>query len=397
MKFIHLFPNAILTPIIPTHFDVRRCIIPGAPPGGACAITGVLQWPEPFSGTLGPGAASDLDLYWCTAESPDSCTFAAKTRQGCGAPPAPSGDPLEIGGLVYTGGSPLSVFMAVEHHCGTESLEFRVAMFASCGVTNYTFEAGIFNDPQIYGHPAAAGVVAVAAADYREIDSGGTFQDSPGVLDVQPFSSLGGSLPFFFDGSGMPLSRAVGSLLPGASSSVPGTRGPTAPETRFKPEITAPDGTNNTFFGIDVEPDGFPNFFGTSASAPHSAAVAALLLDATNELINPLPLKQLLSQGSLDMELPGLDDLSGFGFTDALRPIRSLDSSTTPLIDDLEFDLDEGDFFSTLPSPNQRIQAISKLTLGDGDYSGVEGLANEIIFTDGFESGDTSIWTSEQP
>ena len=27
MKFIHLFPNAILTPIIPTHFDVRRCSV----------------------------------------------------------------------------------------------------------------------------------------------------------------------------------------------------------------------------------------------------------------------------------------------------------------------------------------------------------------------------------
>lgn len=54
------------------------------------------------------------------------------------------------------------------------------------------------------------------------------------------------------------------------------------PEIRQKPDMAAMDGANTTFFSTDsiVDPDTFPNFFGTSAAAPHAAAIAALVLDA---------------------------------------------------------------------------------------------------------------------
>ncbi len=54
------------------------------------------------------------------------------------------------------------------------------------------------------------------------------------------------------------------------------------PEVRQKPDMAAMDGANNTFFSADAsqDKDVFPNFFGTSAAAPHAAAIAALVLEA---------------------------------------------------------------------------------------------------------------------
>ena len=388
-----------------------------------CQIFAELQWSEPFSGTLGPGASSDLDLYLLDSEvDPDSTgganvLFASVNGQGCGVGLANSGDPLESVTYKNETGALKTVFLAVDHFCGDEAVELRIINQSfNCSTTNtaagWDFEDGfdlvaglpvpdatetpIFDDAQIFGHPAAKGAVAVGAAFYGEIDSGGTLDPPPGQLDIEPFSSLGGDLPFYFDGGGMPL---------GAGPPAPETRfkpeitGPPAPETRFKPEITGPDGTNTTFFGIDIGFDGDtdPNFFGTSASAPHAAAVAALIVDATDGNINPRALKQLLLQSTIDMEMPGPDDLSGAGFTDALRAIRSVDSTSPPLNDDLEFNLEGGAFLKLPPIPRQRLQANDTLILGDGDYSGIEGVADTIIFTDGFESGDTSSWSNSVP
>ena len=86
----------------------------------------------------------------------------------------------------------------------------------------------------------------------------------------------------------------------------------------------APDGVNTTSFGpIDVEGDGFPNFFGTSAAAPHAAGVAALLKDL-NPAASPDEIYNVLKAAAIDMDDPatpgfdtGFDFGSGFGLSRA--------------------------------------------------------------------------------
>jgi hypothetical protein len=275
---------------------------------GSCGFLLVLQWNQPFSGVLGPGASSDLDLYVYDSASVASGRLAQSTNaQGCSLEESGTGgDPLEIVSFTNSAGAPKTVFVAVDHFCGNESdLRFRIAAFPTCSGSSYSFEGGIFDKAQIYGHAAAAGAAAVAAVFYAEIDSGGTQILPIDQIDVEPFSSLGGDIPFFFDGSGHPL--------------------PGAPVSRTKPEFAAPDGTNTTFFGQDIgtDPDRFPNFFGTSAAAPHAAAVAALLLEV-DPVLTPAGIRSLLQATASDIETVGFDFLSGAGLIDARDAVSAV-------------------------------------------------------------------------
>ncbi len=106
-----------------------------------------------------------------------------------------------------------------------------------------------------FGHSCSAHAFGTAAYVYDNNPS--VPVGAPFTPEVEDFTSQGPST-IDFDSSGTRLAQS---------------------EIRQKPDIAAPDGGNTTFFGFDYEGDGFPNFFGTSAAAPHAAGVAALLLN----------------------------------------------------------------------------------------------------------------------
>jgi len=86
------------------------------------------------------------------------------------------------------------------------------------------------------------------------------------------------------------------------------SRGPTT-DGRLKPELVAPDGVSTSV------PGGFSPFFGTSASAPHVAGLAALLLSKVPSL-TPGQLGRALQDATLDLGQPGPDNTFGHGLAD---------------------------------------------------------------------------------
>ncbi len=136
---------------------------------------------------------------------------------------------------------------------------------------------------------------------------------------LENFSSKGGT-PILFNSNGVRITTVI----------------------RQKPEITAVDGTNTTFFGNDIasDADNFPNFFGTSAAAPHAAAVAALMLQR-HPTATPDQIKAALQSSAIDIVRRqnntnigvGFDFHSGFGLIQADGAIEALDQLFTLKLD----------------------------------------------------------------
>jgi PA domain/Bacterial Ig-like domain (group 3)/Subtilase family/Putative Ig domain/Secretion system C-terminal sorting domain/PKD-like domain/HYR domain/Ig-like domain CHU_C associated len=166
-----------------------------------------------------------------------------------------------------------------------------------------------YNTPGVvYGHNAGLNTISVAATpasvpNSRPNSPVGPF---PGVHNssnrVEVFSS-DGPRRIFYNPNGTEITP--GNLLFG-------TNGGTVLQ---KPDLTAADGT------LTATP-GFIPFFGTSASAPHVAAIAALVKSAAPSL-NATQIKAALIASCIDIETPGVDRDAGAGIVMAVEAIQA--------------------------------------------------------------------------
>ncbi|KAA5538993.1 S8 family serine peptidase [Roseiconus nitratireducens] len=269
------------------------------------------QWDDPFGSisTNGAAAESDLDLFLLDQPSPVGSILSASTNANV------NGDPVEILSFTNSSSLPRSVHLAIPRTFGDAPDLMKYIGFVRGNISIDDFPT---DSSTSWGHANARGAESVAAAPFFNTPSFGV---SPPI--AEGFSSVGGT-PILFDAAGNRLA---------------------SPEVRAKPEITAPDGANNTFFVNDsgADPDLFPNFFGTSASAPHAAGVAALMLEAAggSGSLSPQAVFSTLESTAIDMDdayTPGFDvgfDFkTGYGLIDAAAAVAAVDigGPDTPVV-----------------------------------------------------------------
>jgi hypothetical protein len=234
-----------------------------------------LHWSDPLG-----GSANDYDL--CVLDATLTVIHECSMEFQTG-----SQDPFEIIGAAFPGER--LVIINFSDNAAPRFLHLN---------TNRG-RLAIATDGQTAGHAAAKGAFGVAAVDVAAA-KGGRFKGGAGN-PVERFSS-DGPRRIFFEADGKPITS--------------GNRSSTGGEVRHKPDIAAAD-------GVATATPGFSPFFGTSAAAPHAAAIAGLMLSSDFGL-TANDVRDVFNSTALDIEAPGFDRDSGAGIVDAFAVLDHL-------------------------------------------------------------------------
>ncbi|HEX5059863.1 MAG TPA: S8 family serine peptidase [Kofleriaceae bacterium] len=242
----------------------------------------ILHWSDP--GTLdAPMSSNDYDLFVLDNDLRNVVVAATDLQDGAGMP------------FEYLGYNlPPGFRVVVARHPNAETRAIRVALFRG--------ELGLSTSGGTYGHSAAANALGAAAVDAAEA-AGGEFTAGP-TTPVELFSS-DGNRRVFYNRDGSPIKA---DKLTFASN---------GGEQRLKPDLAGADGVQTT-----LPPEtGLEPFYGTSAAAPHIAAIAGLIKSAVPAATST-QIRNALKTGALDIEGAGTDRDSGAGIAfapDALK------------------------------------------------------------------------------
>ena len=251
-----------------------------------------LQWSDPWG-----SSANDYDLYLL---NPSLTTIVAKSDN----PQTGTQNSFEQINLP-AGFNPVGYGLVIVKYAGANRF---------LHLNTHRGRLAIPTAGQTWGHSAAGGALSVAAVDVATA-GGGPFVGGP-ANPVETFSS-DGPRRIFFNADGTP-------ITPGNFSSTGGT-------VRQKPDIAAAD-------GVATATPGFNPFFGTSAAAPHAAAIGGLVL-SVHSTLTPAQVRQILTSTALDIEASGVDHDSGFGIVDAFAASQvALSVGTSHVHHDLDGD-----------------------------------------------------------
>jgi uncharacterized repeat protein (TIGR01451 family) len=255
-----------------------------------------MHWAEPFG-----AAASDYDLYVLDPTLSEVLGSSTNTQNGTQNPTeyieAPSGMPFPVGSRVL-----------VAKKTGAQNLMFNLQWYR--GTLTYSTSGAT------RGHSTAVNALSIAATP-AGVATGtsppnptGPFPNPFGASSQVEIFSSDGPRRIFFDGNG--------NLLPGAPA---GNFTASGGVVRNKPDITAAD-------GVATDTPGFNRFFGTSAAAPHAAAIAALVKQAFPAW-TVQQVRNALTGSALDILSPGWDRNSGAGI---VMPLAALQVNGAPAI-----------------------------------------------------------------
>jgi subtilisin family serine protease len=245
-----------------------------------------VQWAEPWE-----GVESDIDAYlfssggvWLTPEQ-GTDDNVGKTQM-----------PVEIMQWENETGTSQSVQLVINRYSGTLPRIKSILLQNGGGVSSVEYPESLGGDivgPSIFGHAGDADTISVAAVP---------FSDSS---EPEEYSSRGPVTHYFGPVAGSEPAEALAS-----------------PEALSKPDLAATDCGVTSFFAFEELGDW--RFCGTSAAAPHAAAVAALALSAEPSA-TPAQLREAEVNSAAPVSTFGSCAVGG-GLVDAVETVQAVTS-----------------------------------------------------------------------
>lgn len=204
-----------------------------------------LQWAEPFD-----GVQTDLSIFLID-------TTANRIAFGANEDNIAQQQPIEYPKNIFQNpaGSNHDYALVISRFAGGGTPRIKYVFQDAGNIVAAEYNASTDNQdlfgPSVGDHVASAGALGIAAVRYNTISQ------------PEPYSSLGPAMHYFG-----PVSTVAAAPL-------------AQPERIERPDVAATDGGVNSFFGSSTAPY---RFYGTSAAAPHAAAVVALTKQRAQQL-----------------------------------------------------------------------------------------------------------------